>query len=81
MELKRLIITISVMFMAACTSKSERVFMMGCAANEAMKEPCECIYDELRDHYPDEVLEKMDKGYAPPDFLDKMAEAAKICKV
>lgn len=37
--------------LSACTSKAERAFMMGCVAHESMKDQCECVYEELEDHY------------------------------
>lgn len=67
-------------FITGCTSKAERAFMMGCVAHESMKEQCECVYEELEDHYPEEVFDKMERGYVPPDFLEKVESATNSCK-
>ena len=63
-----------------CTSKQERAFMMGCVAHESMKDQCECVYDELEDHYSDEDFERINRGDVPADFLVQMDSAAKSCQ-
>lgn len=63
-----------------CTSKAERAFMMGCVSHESMKAQCECVYDELKDHYPKSVFNNMEQGYVPPDFVEQTAAAALRCQ-
>ena len=75
-----LILLSSFLVLSGCTSKQERAFMMGCVAHESMKDQCECVYDELEDHYSDEDFERMNRGDVPADFLVQMDSAAKSCQ-
>ena len=65
--------------LAGCTSKSERDYMTGCVANGAPKELCECSYDKIKGMYSEDDFNKIEKGYVPPDFMDKMVESSKLC--
>ncbi|MCB1657506.1 MAG: hypothetical protein KDI39_04710 [Pseudomonadales bacterium] len=67
-------------FTTGCTSKAERAFMMGCVSHESMKAQCECVYGELKDHYPKAVFNNMEQGYVPPDFVEQTAAAALRCQ-
>lgn len=64
-----------------CASKSERDYMRGCVANGAPKELCECSYEKLQGMYSEEAFNKIEKGYMPADFMDKMVESTKMCVV
>lgn len=65
--------------LVACTSKSERDYMTGCVANGAPKELCECSYEKIKSMYSEEDFNKIEKGYVPADFMDKMVESTKLC--
>lgn len=80
MEFKIGVVSTILILLTGCTSKAERAFMMGCVGHPSMQAQCECVYEQLEEHYPAEVFEKMGQGYAPPDFLPQMEKAANTCK-
>lgn len=75
----RTMLLLSIIFLSACTSKTERDYMQGCVANGAPKDLCECSFEKLEDMYSEEVFDNIHKGYIPPDFMDKMIESTKMC--
>lgn len=79
MTFKILMTGIVLTTLAACTSKTERDYMKGCAANGAPKELCECSYEKIEEMYPEEIFNNIEKGYIPADFMDKMVIASEQC--
>jgi hypothetical protein len=65
--------------LTGCTSKSERDYISGCRSSGASKEVCSCTYDKLQSSYDSDVFEKIEKGYMPPDFMDKTIIAMQAC--
>jgi len=51
----------------------------GCVANGAPKELCECSYEKIKSMYSEDDFNKIEKGYVPADFMDKMVESTKLC--
>ena len=79
MTFKILMTGIVLTTLAACTSKTERDYMKGCAANGAPKELCECSYEKIEEMYSEEIFNNIEKGYIPADFMDKMLIASEQC--
>lgn len=69
--------------LAACSSPSERVFMQSCTYGGAAgnDDQCECAYEKITDHYPEEMLNKIEHpSQMPPDFDQVLAKAALECR-
>lgn len=76
---KIVLLLLTMWALSACTSKTERDYMKGCAANGAPKELCECSYEKIEEMYPEEIFNNLEKGYIPADFMDKMVIASEQC--
>ena len=69
--------------LAACSSPSERVFMQSCTygGSAGNDDQCECAYEKITDHYPEEMLNKIEHpSQMPPDFVEVMEKAALECR-
>ena len=75
----KILLLLTIGALSACTSKSERDYMSGCVANGAPKELCECSYEKIKGMYSEDDFNKIEKGYVPADFMDKMVESTKLC--
>ena len=51
-----LLISISMMSLAGCASKTERQFISGCKTGGIEGDVCECIYDKLEKKYGEDDL-------------------------
>ncbi len=70
---------IALMMLGACASKAEREYVRGCVANGASTDLCECSYEKLQEFYPEEIFNNIEKGYLPPDIMNKMVESIQMC--
>lgn len=68
--------------LSACSSSPRDDFMKGCAGgNSGAEDLCECTFDRIETHYGEDELEAiMKKQQMPSGFMDRMVEAAEICK-
>ncbi len=77
------IITLSLClsFLTACSSRAEREFTQGCEVGGLSSSQCSCIYDNLKDHYPKEVMTQFERQeQIPPNFENVLAHAALQCR-
>lgn len=68
--------------LTGCASKAEQAFMQGCTSDGYLdnEEQCSCVYENLEDHYGEDVLESMgEKNYLPDDFPQRMIESMAMC--
>lgn len=72
------------LLLAACNSKLDKVregFIDSCKSGGGASSMCECAIDKLQAHYGEKGLVAIEeRGYPPPDFLDRLAIAGQQCR-
>lgn len=80
MKFKIGLASITLLLISACTSKAEQQFVIGCVETGGREDLCECTYEKLAEVYPKETFNKIEKGYVPSDFMEKMPQAVLLCR-
>ena len=69
--------------LAACTSdyrKARSEFVAGCRDSGVSSGVCNCVFEELEEHYGEAPMIAMSRGVQPDGFGERMLAAANTCR-
>lgn len=79
-----IVVACALMLLTACSSKLDKVrdgFIDSCESSGGVPSMCECAIDKLQAHYGEKGLVAIEeRGYPPPDFIDRLAIAGQQCR-